>query len=407
MKIDKLLEKVILSIRIPEEDFATIKKEAKETVSALKKKGLRAEIGGSLAKSTLIRKKNQDIDIFVRLDKKEMSLFEKKLLKTTLKFEVVHGSRDYFRIKKNNLCIEIIPLLKFKRTEEAENVTDFSLLHVKYILSKLAKNRELSNEIMLAKSFCYACNCYGAESYIGGFSGYALEVLVCHYKGFINFLKKIRKDRVIDPARKFKNEKEIYRELNQSKLQSPVILIDPTHKYRNVCAGLTKESFGRFLEHVKKFLNSPSENFFIKKEFNAKEFFERAKMKHLAGYLFEIKTNKQEGDIAGAKMKKFFNHLVSELSRKEQEVVSSEFVFDEAREARAYLALKPKEFIEIIGPKKIMDNAVKKFKKVRKKIYLSKGFVCAKEKVILKEIFKKQVFVAEEMGVGFDWKKIS
>jgi tRNA nucleotidyltransferase (CCA-adding enzyme) len=296
--------------------------------------------------------------------------------------------------------------MKFKKPEDAENVTDFSLIHVKYIRSKISKNKKLADEIKLAKAFCHAQDCYGAESYIGGFSGYALEVLVTHYKSFMNFLKNISKDKLLDPEKQFKNKNEITRELNQSKLLSPIILIDPTYKYRNVCAGLTKEIFDKFLTVSSEFLKNPSGEFFKKKQFDLNDFTEQAKKENLSIYRLDIKTDRQEGDIAGTKMKKFMRFLISELKRKQQEVIYQHFDYQEGQESQAYLAIKEKPEIEIIGPKTDMKKAIEQFKKVRKTVYNSKGFVCAKESVSIDDLFQKQTFQAEGMGVGFDWKKI-
>jgi len=53
--------------------------------------------------------------------------------------------------------------------------------------------KKILDEIRIAKAFCYANNCYGAESYISGFSGYALELLVYHYKSFLKFIKSMVK----------------------------------------------------------------------------------------------------------------------------------------------------------------------------------------------------------------------
>ena len=57
------------------------------------------------------------------------------------------------------------------------------------------KNKSILDEIKIAKAFCYANNCYGAESYVQGFSGYALELLVYYYGGFINFLRAVSKEK--------------------------------------------------------------------------------------------------------------------------------------------------------------------------------------------------------------------
>ena len=101
-------------------------------------------------------------------------------------------------------------------------------------MKKKVKNKMLK-EIMLAKAFCHASKCYGAESYIQGFSGYSLELLIYYYKGFMKFAREIAKDNgknkiIIDIERFYKNKNEIMININSSKLQSPIILVDPTFK---------------------------------------------------------------------------------------------------------------------------------------------------------------------------------
>lgn len=405
MNTGVILKEVLESISPSNEEIKTIERRTKEIIKILKKYDLKAEIGGSFAKKTMLKKQNQDVDLFVVLEKDKINKFEHLLKKTKLKYELAHGSRDYARIKEENLIFELTPVLKFTKPELTENVTDFSLIHVKYIKNAISKNKSLADDIRLAKAFCHAQNCYGAESYIGGFSGYALEVLVCYFGSFIKFLSETQKETIMDPNKYFKNKNEIMRELNQSKLQSPIILIDPTYKYRNVCAGLTKETFELFLNGAKRFLKSPSKDFFEKKDFSLQDF--KEKNKYLDIYNIEIKTSSQEGDIAGTKMKKFFKFIIKELERKEQKVIDSEFIYSDGQEASTYLAIKTNPEIEIIGPKINMEKAIKEFKKVRKNTYTSRGFVCAKEIVSIENILTNNTLTAESMGVGFDFKKLN
>ena len=46
-------------------------------------------------------------------------------------------------------------------------------------------------------------------------------------------------------------------DLNSSKLNSPIIPIDPTYKQRNVLAALSKETFEMFQKSCKEFLENP------------------------------------------------------------------------------------------------------------------------------------------------------
>ena len=310
MTIKDILTKELEIISIPKSEISKLKSISSDFIKSLKEAGLKAFVGGSLAKGTLAVKDKQDIDIFVVFDYSEDILkLEEILKKISLpgKLKKVHGSRDYFHIICNNILLEVIPVVKNSDPELAENVTDISLSHVKYIAEQIKKQPKLANEIRLAKAFCQAQKCYGAEGYIRGFSGYSLEILVIHFGSFVKFLKGISKERVIDPMKYFKGEREIMNELNSSKLQGPVVLVDPTYKFRNVCAGLGLETFGKFLEISKDFLKSPNLEFFKEVEINVEELKKFAKTKKARFLELKFSTDRQEGDIAGTKMKKFFS----------------------------------------------------------------------------------------------------
>ena len=76
-------------------------------------------------------------------------------------------------------------MLNIKKGSDALNVTDFSPLHVDWVNKNV---KRLRDDIRLAKRFCKVNKLYGAESYIRGFSGYALELLISYYGGFLRFL---------------------------------------------------------------------------------------------------------------------------------------------------------------------------------------------------------------------------
>src|SRR6056297_87541 len=206
----------------------------------IKKLGLNVEIyvGGSFAKKTLIKKRIYDTDIYFRFSQKypdtSLTKLTKKILRWKKGLSTVHGSRDYFRVKINSwFQLEIIPVRKIDKIDEAKNITDLSYSHVKYINKKI-KSQKILNEIKIAKAFCYASKTYGAESYIQGFSGYSLELLIYYYGSFVKFLKELSKKKkeklIIDIEKKYKNKKRILLDINSSKLESPIILIDPTFK---------------------------------------------------------------------------------------------------------------------------------------------------------------------------------
>ena len=161
----------------------------------LKAKKIKAEvfIGGSLAKGTLIKKDKYDIDIFIRFDEKYRDKDISGLLESAIekKARKIHGSRDYYQIARGNTIIEIIPVIKIKKPEEAGNITDLSYFHVNYVKRNL--NEKMRKEVLLLKKFFKAAKVYGAESYINGFSGYGAECLIIVYKSFEKALKELLK----------------------------------------------------------------------------------------------------------------------------------------------------------------------------------------------------------------------
>jgi len=405
-KINSILEQVLEKVKPLKEDLNFIEEYLKEFLEKIdkriKKLVLDAEIfvGGSFAKNTVIRKELYDVDIFIRFDKKyrneNLSKLTKKILDKTKHVFMTHGSRDYFRVKITpNFFIELIPVLKVKNPKEAENITDLSYSHVKYINKKI-KSSKVINNIRITKAFCYANNCYGAESYIQGFSGYGLELLVYNYGSFLKFIKaitKIKDKEVIDIEKHHKNKRSILMDLNSSKLHSPIILIDPTYKQRNVLAALSYETFEKFKKECFKFLKTPSIKAFEVKKTNLDKIKKNAMKKKYEFVLLEAKTNKQEGDVAGSKLMKFHRHLNKEIS-KFFDVKNKGFNYDQKKSAKYFFVMKRKGKILHEGPFFSDEKNVKKFKKIHSNTFVKNKRIYSWEKIN----FSVEEFIK-------DWKK--
>jgi len=391
-KIHSVLKEVLEKIEPTKEDLNEINHYLQEFLvklkNNLKKLKINAEIfvGGSFAKRTVIKKDYYDVDIFLRFDKKyddkEISKLTSRALHEFKSILVIHGSRDYFRLKVNsNFSLEIIPVKKVKTPKESENITDLSYSHVKYINKKTTP--KILEDIKIAKAFCYAANCYGAESYIHGFSGYGIELLICHYRGFVKFLKAIINQRdklIIDIEKDFKNKQEILLNLNSSKLQSPIILIDPTYKQRNVLAALSNETFDKFKKECEKFLKNPQSKFFDSKKTDLEKIKKEANKNKFEFILLEAWTLKQEGDVAGSKLLKFYNHLTEEIE-KSFEIKNKEFNYEGVQSARYLFVVKKKKEILFSGPNVKDIKNVKAFEKKHKNIFIKLGKIYAREKI--------------------------
>jgi tRNA nucleotidyltransferase (CCA-adding enzyme) len=403
-KIEKILNEVLEKSKPSKEDLEYIENNVKifsnNIDKNLKKFKIDAEIfvGGSFAKGTVIKKDNYDVDVFIRYDKKykndELFSLTKKILGDLKNVSVIHGSRDYFNINYgNNFFIELVPVKKINNPKEYENITDLSYLHVNYI-NKKVKSSKILDEIKIAKAFCYANHCYGAESYISGFSGYSLELLVYYFKGFMNFIKAMSKVKgekyIIDIEKQYKNKKNILIDLNSSKLNSPIILIDPTYKQRNALAALSQEVFERFKKVCIEFIRNPSIKYFEIKKIDVEKIKEDSLKKKKEFVLIEAKTSKQEGDIAGSKLLKFYNYIEKEIS-KLFVVKNKGFNYNGKKSARYFFVAEKKKEILYSGPFTDDKENCIKFKREHKNVYENKKRLYAKEKVnlSLKEFIEK------------------
>jgi len=422
MNAKRIFDEVASSLSVSKEEQKILIKES-ERITSLIREGLKkaktsAEVfvGGSFAKNTLVKGEFYDIDIFVRFDWKYedisrllSNVLEKLTKKNKLKLEKLHGSRDYFRIiVRKNIIFEIVPVIKIKKPKEARNVTDLSYFHVNYVKRELKKGK-LEREVILAKQFCKAQKIYGAESYVNGFSGYALECLIINYKSFEKMLKELSKAKpgeriIIDSEGLYKKKNDVLFEMNESKLGSPIILIDPTWKERNALAALSRETFEKFQDAASSFLKKPSRDFFIVKKFNLEALKEKAKKSKAEFVKIELETDKQPGDIAGTKLKKFASYLEKEMSRYFQ-IIEKEFDYSGKSKAAAYLIAKSKGEIIRIGPPKTLSEHAKAFKKQNKNIFEKQGILHARIKVnfsakkFINEFSKKYAKTIKSMDI--------
>lgn len=349
-------------------------------------KRAKAELYGSGAKGTWL-KGGFDADVFVKFDYNqfvdksgELSEFLGKHLRKKFKNPIrMHGSRDYFRIKQDGFVFEVIPILDIKKAEQARNITDISPLHAKWVKSKV--NKKLVDDIRLAKAFLKANNLYGAESYIRGFSGYVIEILVIFYRGFNNFLKaalKWKDKEVVDIKKYHKNP---FMALNKSKLDSPIIVIDPVDKTRNAAAALSYEKVDVLKGVAKQFLKKPSKKFFEKEEISEEVLKKKSKGKGLI--IIDITAMTGKEDVVGAKIMKSYEFILMRLKEKEFGIIKSGWEWNKGKKAMIWLIMSKKGldlYKEHPGPSLKSKEHCQRFKKQHKKTYTKKGRLWAKVK---------------------------
>lgn len=355
----KLLQEVLERVKPSKEVDREVLEKVNAFVTALnrevKKVDAKAVLGGSYAKDTWLAG-DYDVDVFVlfkmkRKDDDLSELLEKALKKW--KPERVHGSRDYFWVR-DHVRYEIVPVLDIKTADDAMNVTDFSPWHVEWVKKQSA---QFKDDIRLAKQFCKASGCYGAESYKRGLSGHVLDILTIHYKGFAKFIKEATKWKskvVVDPEKVYKGRALMT--LNKSKTEGPLVVIDPVQPDRNASAALSKEMFDKFVKAANAFVKKPSI-----KQFEP-ELFDVEKHKKKGAIIVHVTPLDAKEDVAGTKMVRAFEYVRDSLS--DFGIKKAGWHWDGSAVWWLYVKNEtlPKK-MEWKGPPINLPDAVKKFKK--------------------------------------------
>lgn len=355
----------------------------------VKKKQLKVEvfIGGSFAKQTFLGN-DFDCDIFLRFDmsyrEESLSDLSEELLKQ-FKPVRVHGSRDYFNFEYKNVLFEVVPVYLIQDPSQAKNTTDVSPFHVLWFNKKKEKNPDLPLEVKVTKVFLKAQKLYGAESYINGFSGHVVDILVSHYGSFLNLIKNASKwtfPVIIDTEKHYKNLNPIFF-LNKDKIKNEVIVIDPIIKERNAASALSKENTIKFIKICKRFLEQPSKDFFEIKFLDLNSAKER--IGENPGVIFQLTPlDEKSKDVAGTKMFKAFEFVKEQLEINEFKVLDSFFDWNKKDDAFCYLIFDKKPLSKekiILGPpdKKEFHKNILNFKsKYKDKVFLEDGRYFAK-----------------------------
>ncbi len=230
--------------------FKLVKEKAEEFPKAV----LGIEYGGSYAKGTWLAE-DADIDIFIRFKK---STPEEKFEKVSRKigFEALgefspcvrYSEHPYVEANIRDTKINVVPFYDVK-VGQWKSSADRTPFHTRFMKKSLTL--KMQNEVRILKQFFKSNGIYGAEIAKQGFSGYLSEVLILNYKTFENVIKQIseiRENQVIGKTTK--------------KFDTPIVIIDPVDRNRNLAAAVSEENVGRFVLIARAFQEKPSLKFF-------------------------------------------------------------------------------------------------------------------------------------------------
>ncbi|PIY60618.1 hypothetical protein COY95_00845, partial [Candidatus Woesearchaeota archaeon CG_4_10_14_0_8_um_filter_47_5] len=293
----------------------------------------------------------------------------------------LHGSRDYFSLVHESIQYEFVPVLRIALPKDAQNITDASPLHVTWVQKHLKKNPALADDIILAKAFCKAQRVYGAESFLKGFSGHVLDILIIHYQGFVPFLEHAQNwndTEVIDHENHHKGR--VRDELNASKMHSPLILVDPIQPDRNAAAALDNSNYCAFKKAAHDFLAKPSLSFFARKKITLAQL--RKKKGTNTLLVIEVVPPEGKKDVVGCKLLKIFEFFTASLAEHEFAPLGQGWEWDGKNHAFIWLILDSLPLpasVEIPGPP--VTNAIHaaRFKKAHPRTTARKGRLYARE----------------------------
>ncbi len=245
---------------------AVAKKLQKKVAAASRKLHVEAKVRveGSVAKDTWISGE-PDVDIFMRVPR---SIPRARLGEICLAVarEATKGSKQVERFAEHpyleafveEIRVNVVPCYD-TRPGEWLSATDRTPFHTDYVNDRLTT--EIRGEVRLLKKFMKGIGVYGAEIKIGGFSGYLCELLILHYKSFLETVKAFAryKQRLVVDIEGFYKERR--KELDLL-FDEPLVVVDPVDRARNVASAVREQKLHTFVAASQAFLKNPIRDFF-------------------------------------------------------------------------------------------------------------------------------------------------
>ena len=309
-KVDKIANQV----------FSLVSNEAEKQKSVVS-----VHFGGSYAKEPWTRGKI-DIDIFVKFKK---TTTEKNFEKIGRKigFDSLKKFKPYVRYSEHpfveanidDVGVNVVPCYDVKKGEW-KSAADRSTFHTEFMSEKLTGL--MKDDIRVLKCFLEKNSMYGAEIAKQGFSGYVCEVLVYYLGSFEKVLKKIAK---------LQNNEMIGE--SPRKFESPMVLIDPIDRNRNLGAAISIENVTNFILIARNFLKKNSVSYFKEKSKLSvpKEFAKNM-------LVINFKYKKRSDDIIYGQIKRAANSIESQMNKEGFNVLRNDsLAYDENNASLIFL----------------------------------------------------------------------
>src|SRR3989304_1229780 len=272
-----MLEDVLNKIKPSVQDEIKMREFVKKVLEISNKfKEIQPMLCGSVAKNTWLKDKNE-LDLFLlfphtakreKLEKRGLSIAKSIVKSLKGRFVIAYAEHPYVRanvsFNKINYQMDLVPAYDIADPEKIKSAVDRTPHHVLYVKENLKNN----DDVRLLKQFCTAKKVYGADVKTQGFSGYLCELLIIKNGNFDNLVKSAanwRAGTVVDSEEKGK----IF-----ERFKTPLVVIDPVDRNRNVSAAVSEETFYKFVKACKEYLKKPKKEMFFErkiKTFSSKE----------------------------------------------------------------------------------------------------------------------------------------
>ncbi len=214
-----------------------------------------ASVQGSIAKDTWIAG-STDLDLFV-LCEPDTPAEQLEALATRLgdavfdSWDQKYAQHPYVLGQYAGVQVDLVPAYKIRDASQRASAVDRTPLHTAWVRANLSRAQR--GDVRLLKQWMKGVGVYGAETAIGGFSGYLCEVLVDWHENFRGALEWLRRSQ--PRAHGWGDE--------LPDQPSALLIADPVDDSRNVAAAVTEETLARAAEAAEAYLAEPRRSFFF------------------------------------------------------------------------------------------------------------------------------------------------
>jgi tRNA nucleotidyltransferase (CCA-adding enzyme) len=216
-----------------------------------------ASIQGSVAKGTWLRG-GADLDLFLlldpsvpqeRLETVAVSVGQAVLEATQKKY----AQHPYLTGTFRGHAVDLVPAYRVEAASAKMSAVDRTPFHTAWVRERLGAHKRA--QARLLKRWLKGTGAYGAQTAVGGFSGYLAEVLVARFLSFDGVLVWLAGG--AQPRRLALGDDQVADDV------SPLVVVDPVDPARNCAAAVSLPTLERAAEAAKAYRRQPGRRFFF------------------------------------------------------------------------------------------------------------------------------------------------